>query len=194
MHGNFKLAADAESTLYIISDECAPVAYQMKRGGRTCLTASPEEAVTLGSTDERVVLVFDAVEKARWKRTADLLKRVGVEVHCATVSPSAALLISDGDALAQIDQAVVQWDDQIEDGPAWKRRIIPITAHELIGMKLEPLENLMSPWLPVKGLAMIYGPRGHWKNIRCSRHCLLGCCGPQLSGVVRSQASARRCV
>lgn len=39
-----------------------------------------------------------------------------------------------------------------------------IDAKELINMKLPPKELIMSPWLPLRGIAMVYAPRGIGKT------------------------------
>lgn len=39
-----------------------------------------------------------------------------------------------------------------------------VTAHERLAMELPPREIILAPWLPQKGLAMIYGPRGTGKT------------------------------
>lgn len=39
-----------------------------------------------------------------------------------------------------------------------------LTGHELLTMVLPPRETVLSPWLPSKGLAMVYGPRGIGKT------------------------------
>lgn len=39
-----------------------------------------------------------------------------------------------------------------------------LTAHELLALALPPRERVLTPWLPSKGLAMIYGPRGIGKT------------------------------
>jgi KaiC/GvpD/RAD55 family RecA-like ATPase len=43
-------------------------------------------------------------------------------------------------------------------------RLRPVTAGELLRMKLPPRENMLAPWLPTKGLAMVYAPRGVGKT------------------------------
>ncbi|MGI9170240.1 MAG: AAA family ATPase [Caulobacteraceae bacterium] len=40
----------------------------------------------------------------------------------------------------------------------------PITAGELLRMELPPREAILAPWLPTKGLAMVYAPRGVGKT------------------------------
>jgi putative DNA primase/helicase len=42
--------------------------------------------------------------------------------------------------------------------------LMVVTAHELLAMKLSPRETILAPWLPQKGIAMIYGPRGIGKT------------------------------
>lgn len=39
-----------------------------------------------------------------------------------------------------------------------------VEVQDFINMKLPPRENILSPWLPVQGLAMIYAPRGIGKT------------------------------
>jgi len=39
-----------------------------------------------------------------------------------------------------------------------------VTIGQLVSMDLPPRENLLSPWLPVQGLAMVYAPRGIGKT------------------------------
>ena len=48
------------------------------------------------------------------------------------------------------------------DRPAGSFRVV--TAHDLLEMPLAPRETVVAPWLPSKGLAMIYGPRGIGKT------------------------------
>jgi len=52
-----------------------------------------------------------------------------------------------------------------------------ISAHELLAMTLPPRKLLLSPWLPEKGLTMIYGPRGIGKT-----HLVMGCAWAIASG------------
>lgn len=40
----------------------------------------------------------------------------------------------------------------------------PITAADFLAMKLAPREQVMAPWLPVQGLAMLHAPRGVGKT------------------------------
>ena len=53
----------------------------------------------------------------------------------------------------------------------------PISAHELLAMDLPPRDLILAPWLPEKGLTMIYGPRGIGKT-----HLVLGCAWAIASG------------
>ena len=52
-----------------------------------------------------------------------------------------------------------------------------LTADDLLRAELRPREIIMSPWLPTKGLAMIFGPRGIGKT-----HVTLGCAHAIASG------------
>ncbi len=52
-----------------------------------------------------------------------------------------------------------------------------ITAAELFGTVFRPREQVLAPWLPAKGLAMLYGPRGIGKT-----HLTLGCAYAIASG------------
>jgi hypothetical protein len=56
----------------------------------------------------------------------------------------------------------------MHDAPPGAFRVV--TAHELLGMSLPPRETILAPWLPTKGTAMVYGPRGIGKT-----HFTLGC-------------------
>lgn len=42
--------------------------------------------------------------------------------------------------------------------------LTPVTAADLLRMELPPRENVLAPWLPVQGLAMLYSPRGVGKT------------------------------
>ena len=44
------------------------------------------------------------------------------------------------------------------------RRLTPMTIEELLTRQFPPREMILAPWLPVKGLAMVYGPRGVGKT------------------------------
>lgn len=51
--------------------------------------------------------------------------------------------------------------------PLKQNRLSPvkaIDARELISMELPPKELIMSPWLPLRGIAMVYAPRGIGKT------------------------------
>lgn len=48
--------------------------------------------------------------------------------------------------------------------PAPKQRLHIVTVRELIEAEFPPRENLLSPWLPRQGLAMIHAPRGVGKT------------------------------
>ncbi len=39
-----------------------------------------------------------------------------------------------------------------------------LTGHDLLALELPPREYIVSPWLPERGLAMVYGPRGIGKT------------------------------
>src|ERR1700712_4517345 len=58
------------------------------------------------------------------------------------------------------------------DAPAGSeaKRFRVLTADDLLAFEFPPRETLLTPWLPSKGLAMIYGPRGIGKT-----HLTLGC-------------------
>lgn len=55
--------------------------------------------------------------------------------------------------------------------------ICTYTLEELLSAKFPPRENLLEPWLPEKGIAMIYAPRGVGKT-----HLALGCACAVASG------------
>jgi len=50
-----------------------------------------------------------------------------------------------------------------EEAPA-KRKLVAVTMEDLIRRDLPPRENILSPWLPKAGLAMIYAKRGVGKT------------------------------
>jgi putative DNA primase/helicase len=50
----------------------------------------------------------------------------------------------------------------VRSTPAEPFRVL--TAQDLLTMELPPRETVLAPWLPSKGLAMIYGPRGIGKT------------------------------
>lgn len=60
----------------------------------------------------------------------------------------------------------------VSDAPADSalKRFQVLTADELLAFTFPPRETVLTPWLPSKGLAMIYGPRGIGKT-----HLTLGC-------------------
>jgi putative DNA primase/helicase len=51
--------------------------------------------------------------------------------------------------------------DTAEETPS----IQPLTAAELLQLELPPRQTIIAPWLPEKGLAMIYSPRGVGKTL-----------------------------
>ena len=53
--------------------------------------------------------------------------------------------------------------DSSEDAPG-KRKLVAVTMEDLIHRDLPPRENILSPWLPKAGLAMIYAKRGVGKT------------------------------
>lgn len=42
--------------------------------------------------------------------------------------------------------------------------LVPVTLHDFLAMRFPPRELLLAPWLPTKGLAMIYAARGVGKT------------------------------
>ncbi len=57
-----------------------------------------------------------------------------------------------------------EWDDRDSKQPF---RVL--SAHDLLTLQLPPRDLVVAPWLPSKGLAMLYGPRGIGKT-----HLVLG--------------------
>ena len=45
-----------------------------------------------------------------------------------------------------------------------KQKLIAVTIGELVNMNLPTRENLLTPWLPMQGLAMVFAPRGIGKT------------------------------
>lgn len=62
-----------------------------------------------------------------------------------------------------------------EEARARRYRVLSIA--DLLGTEFPPRETILAPWLPSKGLAMIYGPRGIGKT-----HLTLGCAYAIASG------------
>jgi hypothetical protein len=52
----------------------------------------------------------------------------------------------------------------LADPPPVQAPLRAITAHELLAAELPAREIILSPWLPTKGLAMVYGLRGIGKT------------------------------
>ena len=50
------------------------------------------------------------------------------------------------------------------DEPDHRSNCKALSAAELLAMDIPPRENLLAPWLPAQGLAMIYAPRGVGKT------------------------------
>ena len=48
--------------------------------------------------------------------------------------------------------------------PAYRRGIKVLDGEELLTTQFPPRTTIMSPWLPDKGLAMLYAERGVWKR------------------------------
>jgi hypothetical protein len=67
------------------------------------------------------------------------------------------------------------WDRAGEASAPRSFRIL--TADDLLRAELPPRETILAPWLPNKGLAMVYGPRGIGKT-----HLTLGCAYAIASG------------
>src|SRR6266550_1642510 len=44
-------------------------------------------------------------------------------------------------------------------------RLRPLTATQFLALDLPPRKMLLDPWLPEKGLAMMYAPRGVGKTL-----------------------------
>jgi hypothetical protein len=49
-------------------------------------------------------------------------------------------------------------------GSTPQRVLTPVTAGDLLRRVFPPRENVLAPWLPTQGLAMLYGPRGAGKT------------------------------
>ena len=73
------------------------------------------------------------------------------------------------DTMRMIDRGAAWLDERAAatDSQALQPDSLPlrsVTAAELLAMELPPRRNLLSPWLPAQGLAMIYGARGVGKT------------------------------
>jgi hypothetical protein len=78
-------------------------------------------------------------------------------------------------AKAFVEAAITGLSNQ--DTKAVLPPLTAISAHELLAMTLPPRNQVLSPWLPEKGLTMIYGPRGIGKT-----HLVMGCAWAIASG------------
>jgi putative DNA primase/helicase len=66
------------------------------------------------------------------------------------------------DAEAIAAEAVAQARGKPAAGEILGFRVL--TVHELLTLELPPRETVLHPWLPSKGIAMVYGPRGIGKT------------------------------
>ena len=69
------------------------------------------------------------------------------------------------DGTAPLDDDLAR--ESIDDGQAkstTKPMLNVVTVGELVQMDIPPRENLLAPWLPMQGLAMVYAPRGIGKT------------------------------
>jgi putative DNA primase/helicase len=78
-------------------------------------------------------------------------------------------LISGKDSLKQFmtgnkDQNTTAAISTAETESAKSSRIKIIAANDFMSLELPPRENIIAPWLPCQGLAMIYAPRGVGKT------------------------------
>ena len=71
----------------------------------------------------------------------------------------------------RVNEQIVETFDQVQVG------IRIYTLEELLKAKFPPRETLLEPWLPEKGIAMVYAPRGVGKT-----HLALGCAHAVASG------------
>ena len=73
-------------------------------------------------------------------------------------------------------EAAIMGTPKRDDKPSMPP-LTAISAHALLAMTLPPRNQVLSPWLPEKGLTMIYGPRGIGKT-----HLVMGCAWAIASG------------
>jgi AAA domain/Homeodomain-like domain len=67
------------------------------------------------------------------------------------------------DKLAAMVEALPEWQPSADgDG---KPNAVPLTAAEFLRLDLPLRQRIIAPWLPEKGLAMIYSPRGVGKTL-----------------------------
>lgn len=57
-----------------------------------------------------------------------------------------------------------QWEARRQGAEAQSGRFVTLSAPDLVTRRFPPRETLLSPWLPARGLAMVYGPRGIGKT------------------------------
>ena len=154
------------SAVYVFSAQLAFIARHLERVGRCWYRSEPDQTTPIPQHVGSVVIVTTATEHRQWKRTVGRLRRANHDVYCAVLPPGEQLLddCENGDVVRLLDSSVAPWDEGFAVGPAWKQGLSPLTAQELLTTTFEPVENILAPWLPVKGLAMIYGPRGIGKT------------------------------
>lgn len=106
----------------------------------------------------RLVLVADAGKESQCEHIARSIGCAWVEMP--TGSPSNF----DCNDLSQRDgiEALAEVLNDPKEHP--RTNLQAITLHDLLAMELPPRRNLLDPWLPAQGLAMIYAPRGIGKT------------------------------
>ncbi len=116
-------------------------------------------------------------QAASW-RLAEMLKKTGISAK-ALMPPMQGL--DANDALRQGE--LKQWIESLEEVPEkfhffedgsrqaqtttagqTQKKLVVLTAEELLSREVPPRVNLLDPWLPAQGLAMIHGWRGGGKT------------------------------
>jgi putative DNA primase/helicase len=116
-------------------------------------------AIPTGQTDEKGKLDFNDVFRTHGLEAVKTMIDAAIDSKKAV--PDATSTASTNDDLA---------NESIDDGfiggetKAVKPMLRVVTVGQLVVMKLPPRENLLAPWLPIQGLAMVYAPRGIGKT------------------------------
>ncbi len=135
---------------------------------------------------------FDAVTLAEWLRSRNQLEQAGGLAYLATLArdtPTAANVRAyanivceharlrelirvgtelynagfdaRGTSAAEIARHTVEW---LEKSKSADSGLTALSVGDFLARELPPRGNLLAPWLPTQGLAMIYAPRGMGKT------------------------------
>ena len=129
----------------------------IKAASEAANTVNGIVAIPTGQTDENGKLDFNDVFKTHGIEAVKKMIDEAIQTKKA-VPPSQ-------DGTAPLDDDLAR--ESIDDGQAkstTKPMLNVVTVGELVQMDIPPRENLLAPWLPMQGLAMVYAPRGIGKT------------------------------